>query len=178
MVHYYCFIENGSDLQPDTKVFKVKVGDSRRDQVKRALVDCYAADTDAFFRIWDETTEFHLSVIFSQKTDAGRVTFLGRNVVVTDIKTLYRNILSGTLSSLSNPPHVAKNLFRMASVLSPTFFIRNHASRMAPKVPAVRRKNLSPRDVSDETTGAIGFALILLLYWLGSLVGCWERAVL
>lgn len=178
MVHYYCFIENPSNLQAGTRVFKVKVGDSQRDQVKRVLVDCYSTDTNAFFRLWDADTDYFLAhQTHTQPLDHAGMSS-GLIVIVTDIRTLYRNIVSGTLDTISNPPQVARNLFRMMSILSPSFFLKNFSARRATSVPPVARKNLSVRPCSEDSIAAIGFALMALLYWLGSLVGCWENAVL
>ena len=178
MVHYYCFIEQPCNLQAGSKVFKVKVGDSRRDQIKRVLVDCYSTDTDAFFRLWDADTDYFLAnQLHTQPRDHASMSS-GLNVVLTDIQTLYRNIVSGTLDSLSNPPRVSRNAFRMMSILSPSFFIKNRPQGKKPSVPPVARKNLSVRPTREDSMAAIGFALMALLYWLGSLIGCWERAVL
>ena len=178
MVHYYCFIENPCNLQAGSRVFKVKVGDGQRDQVKRVLVDCYATDTNAFFRLWDADTDYFLaSQTHTQPRDHAGMTS-GLNVIVTDIRTLYRNIISGTLDSISNPTIVARNAFRMMSILSPSFFLKHLSARMAPHVPPVARKNLSVRPCREDNIAAVGFALMALLYWLGSLVGCWERVVL
>ena len=178
MIHFYCFIEQPCNLQAGSRVFKVKVGDSQRDQVKRVLVDCFATDTDAFFRLWDADTDYFLAnqLRTEPRDHAGMSS--GLCVIVTDIRTLYRNIVSGTLDSISNPPRVARNAFRMLSILSPSFFMRNHTARRAPHVPPVPRKNLSVRPTREDSSAAIGFALMALLYWLGSLIGCWERAVL
>lgn len=178
MVHFFCFIEDPSHLQAGSRVFKVKVGDSQRDQVKRVLVDCYATDTNAFFRLWDADTDFFLAhQTHTQPRDHASMSS-GLNVIVTDIRTLYRNIVSGTLDSISNPTQVARNAFRMMSLLSPSFFFKNSTARRAPHVPPVRRQNLSVRPCREDNLAAIGFALMALLYWLGSLVGCWENAVL
>ena len=175
MIHFYCFIEQPCNLQAGSRVFKVKVGDSHRDQVKRVLVDCYATDTDAFFRLWDADTDYYLAhQTHTQPRDHASMSS-GLNVIVTDIQTLYRNIVSGTLDSLSNPTRVARNAFRMMSILSPSFFMRNHSARRAPHVPPVPRKNLSVRPTREDSIAAIGFALMALLYWLGSLVGCLEK---
>ena len=178
MVHYYCFIENPCNLQAGSRVFKIKVGDGQRDQVKRVLVDCYATDTNAFFRLWDTDTDYFLaSQLHTKPRDpAGRNS--GLCVIVTDIRTLYRNIISGTLDTVSNPTQVARNAFRMMSILSPSFFFKNPTARRATHVPAVPRKNLSVRPCREDNIAAVGFALMALLYWLGSLVGCWENAVL
>ena len=175
MVHYYCFIEQPCNLQAGSRVFKVKVGDSHRDQVKRVLVDCFSTDTNAFFRLWDADTDYFLAnQLHTQPRDHAGMSS-GLNVIVTDIQTLYRNIVSGTLDSISNPPRVARNAFRMLSILSPSFFMRNHTARRVPHVPPVPRKNLSVRPTREDSIAAIGFALMALLYWLGSLVGCLER---
>ena len=175
MVHYYCFIEKPCNLQAGSRVFKVKVGDTRRDQVKRVLVDCYSTDKNAFFRLWDADTDFFLANQLHTKPRDHASMSSGLNVIVTDIQTLYRNIDEGTLDSLNNPPHVARNAFRMMSILSPSFFIKNFSARRAPSVPPVKRQNLSVRPTREDSMAAIGFALMALLYWLGSLVGCLEK---
>ncbi len=178
MVHFYCFIEDPCNLQAGSRVFKVKVGDSQRDQVKRVLLDCYATDTNAFFRLWDADTDYFLSrQTHTQPRDHASMSS-GLIVIVTDIQTLYRNIVSGTLDSISNPTRVARNAFRMMSILSPSFFLKNLSARRTTSVPPVKRQNLSVRPCREDTIAAIGFALMALLYWLGSLVGCWENAVL
>lgn len=178
MVHFYCFIEDPCNLQAGSRVFKVKVGDSQRDQVKRMLVDCYATDTNAFFRLWDEDTNYFLdNQLHTKPRDpAGRNS--GLCVIVTDIRTLYRNIISGTLDNLRNSSLVDQNALRMMSILSPSFFLKNFSARRATHVPPVARKNLSVRPCREDNIAAVGFALMALLYWLGSLVGCWENAVL
>lgn len=178
MVHYYCFIEDADSIQPDTKIFKVKIGSSQRDQIKRQLLDCYACDTNAFFRVWDADTDYFLSHVATRKPSDLHTQNFGLSVVVTDIHTLYRNIINGTLSSLVNPPHVVRNAFRMMSILSPSFFHENRPQAIKPSVPPVKRKNLSVRPTREDSIAAVGFALLALLYWLGSLVCCWERAVL
>ena len=178
MVHYYCFIEDPCNLQAGSRVFKVKVGDSQKDQVKRVLLDCYATDTNAFFRLWDADTDYFLAHQTHTLPRDHASMSSGLNVIVTDIRTLYRNIVSGTLDSISNPLHVARNAFRMMSILSPSFFIKNLSARRAPHVPPVARKNLRVRPCREDNIAAVGFALMALLYWLGSLVGCWENAVL
>ena len=178
MVHYYCFIEDPCNLQDGSRVFKVKIGDSQKDQVKRVLVDCYSTDTNAFFRLWDADTDYYLAhQTHTAPRDCASMS-PGLCVIVTDIRTLYRNIISGTLDSISNPAIVARNAFRMMSILSPSFFLKNLSARRPPHVPPVHVKNLSVRPCNEDNIAAIGFALMALLYWLGSLVGCWERVVL
>lgn len=178
MIHYYCFIEDGTMLSPGTKVFKVAIGDGKRDQTKRTLVDCYATDTNAFFRIWDDTTDWHIAKLSVHKSSDPALQAKGLQIVKTDIQTLYRNILDGSLSTLDNPPHVTRNIIQMLSSLSPAFYYTFIGRKIKPSVPSVSRKNLSVRPTQEDSIAAVGFGLMLLLYWLGCLVGCWERAVL
>ena len=178
MVHFYCFIEDPCYLRAGSRVFKVKVGDCQRDQIKRILVDCYATDTNAFFRLWDADTDYFLAHQTHTKPSDQMNLNSGLCVIVTDIRTLYRNILDGTLDTIANPTQVARNAFRMMSILSPSFFLKNLSARRATHVPPVKRQNLSVRPSREDNMAAIGFALMALLYWLGSLVGCWENAVL
>ena len=42
MVHFYCFIESSSCMQTGTRIFRVKVGDGQRDQIKKTLVDRFS----------------------------------------------------------------------------------------------------------------------------------------
>ena len=178
MVYFYCFIEDPCNLQAGSRVFKVKVDDGQRDQVKRVLVDCYATDTNAFFRLWDADTDYFLANQLHTKPRDHASMNSGLCVIVTDIHTLYRNIISGTLDNLRNSQNVARNAFRMISLLSLSFFLKNFSARRATHVPPVARKNLSVRPCREDNIAAGGFAFMALLYWLGSLVGCWERAVL
>ena len=170
MVHYYCFIEDASSIQPDTKIFKVKIGESDRDQIKRQLLDCYACDTNAFFRIWDADTDYFLNHGATRKPSDLLAQNFGLSVVVTDIHTLYRNIINGTLSALVNPPHVARNAFRLLSILSPSFIIKNRPQAIKPSVPPAKRQYLSVRPTREDSIAAVGFALMAILFWLGSLV--------
>lgn len=178
MVHYYCFIEDASNIQPDTKIFKVKIGMSDRDQIKRQLLDCFACDTGGFFRIWDADTDYFLSHVATRKPSDLLAQNFGLSVVVTDIHTLYRNIINGTLSSLINPPHVARNAFRLLSILSPSFFMQNRPQAIKPSVPPAKRLNLSVRPTREDSIAAVGFALMAILFWLGSLVCELEKVVL
>ena len=178
MTHYFCYIESAVQVTPETKIFKVKVGDCRRDQVNRCLLENYAEDTGGFFRIWDGDTDYFLSRVIPQKAPNSRETCLWSLTVSTDVQTLYRHILDGTLSDLRRPPFAVRNFLRMSAILSPSFFFKNRPRRRAIPVPPGQRKNLSPRPVDDETNAALCFAAIVILFWLGSLIGCWERAVL
>ena len=178
MVQIYCFIEDTCNLQAGSRVFKVKVDDGQRDQVKRVLVDCYATDTNAFFRLWDADTDYFLANQLHTKPRDHASMNSGLCVIVTDIRTLYRNIISGTLDNLRNSQHVARNAFRMMAILSPSFHLKNFSARRAIHVPPVARKNLSVRPTREDSIAAVGFALMALLYWLGSLVGCLEKIML
>ena len=92
MTHYYCYIQGPVDLTLETKIFKVKVGENQRDQIKKSLLDCYAQDTDGFFRIWDDTTDYHLRMLMSKRVEDGRICFLGSQTIHQKSSLLHQKL--------------------------------------------------------------------------------------
>ena len=165
MKTYYCFIPTNGMLDAQSKVFKVAVGISNRDQVKRQLVDLYASDCNLFFRVWDDTTEFELKCRMSQSPDASFL--FGRGLKVIHV----------SVSMLDNPAYVNQNYFKLNAMLSPHFFFVNNPNKKVILRAYSKRKNLSVRPTREDHIAAIGFALIFLLYWLGSLLELWEASL-
>lgn len=177
MKTYYCFIPTNGMLDAQSKVFKVAVGISNRDQVKRQLVDLYACDCNLFFRVWDDTTEFELKCRMSQSPDASFLFGRGLKVIHVSIYQLYQAIIDGSVSMLDNPAYVNQNYFKLNAMLSPHFFFVNNPNKKVIPRAYSKRKNLSVRPTRDDHIAAIGFALIFLLYWLGSLLELWEASL-
>lgn len=177
MKTYYCFIPKSGMLDAQSKVFKVAVGISQRDQVKRQLLDLYACDCDLFFRVWDDTTEFELKCRMSQSPDSRFLVGRGLKIVNVSISKLYQAIIDDTLDMLDNPANVNHNYFIMNAKLSSRFFFLNKSkNKVIPRAYSTR-KNLSIRPSSEDHIAAIGFGLVCLLYWLGSLLELWESSL-
>lgn len=177
MKSYYCYVPKKGLLSPSDKVFKVSVGISEREQVKKTLVDCFACDCDLFFRIWDSTTDYELSMrvdpAFRTKFSVG----LGFRVVHVSVSKLYDAIINGYVDTLEDAPNVAKNFFLLHSKLSPNFFFSNSSNPRKKSVPPFSRKNLSDGDVSEGLKASVGFVILFFLYWLGCLVRQLENAM-
>lgn len=174
----YCFIPYVGQLSAESKIYRVSVGISQRDQVKRQLIDCYACDCNLFWRIWDDTTDFEIKCRMSQSPDARFLVGRGLIVVNVSVSQLYDAIINNTLDSLSNPPRVNLNFFRLNATLSPRFFFLNQGNKKVLPRAYSTRKNLSQRPSSEDHIAALCFGILVLLYWLAACVESLERAIL
>lgn len=170
----YCFIPIVGQLTAESKIFRVSVGISQRDQIKRQLIDCYSCDCGLFWRVWDDTTEFEIKCRMSQSPDSRFLVGRGLIVINVSVSQMYDAIINNTLDSLSNPPRVNLNYFRLNSTLSPRFFFLNQGGKKVLPRAYSTRKNLSPRPSSEDNIAALCFGLLVFLYWIGCLLEIWE----
>lgn len=174
----YCFIPCVGQLSADSKIYRVSVGISQRDQIKRQLIDCYSCDCGLFWRVWDDTTEFEIRCRMSQSPDVKSLVGRGLCVVNVSVSKMYDAIINNTIDSLSNPPHVNLNFFRLNSTLSPHFFFNNKSNKKVTLRAYSTRKNLSSRPSSEDNIAALCFGLLVLLYCLAACVESLERSIL
>ena len=173
----YCFIPYCGKLDARSKIFRVSVGISERDQIKRQLVDLYACDCGYFWRVWDDTTEFEIKCRMSQSPDSRFLLGRGLQVVNVSVSKLYQTIIDGTFMMLENPAYVNQNYFRLNAKLSPHFFFFNSNKEKKTSRAYSTRKNLSVRPSREDHIAAVGFALIAGLYWLASILEVWENTL-
>lgn len=178
MKRYYCFIPTEGKITAATKVFRVAVGRSIEDANRVLMMESYAKQHGLYFNLWnDDANRVIDSRLIQRPTDAFSVG-RGCRVVYVSIKSLRDAIVEGRLYALEDDPKYARNYFRMASTLCPSFFFRNSCKKIKSSLPPFPRKNLSVRPTADDYCAAIAFAAILFLYWLGCLLLQWEKAVL
>ena len=177
MIHYYCFVPTEGKITAATKVFRVAVGSSIEDANRVMIMESYAKRHGLYFHLWDDDANREVdSRLIQRPTDAfscGR----GCRVVYVSIKSLRQAIIAGRLYALDDDPEYARNYFRMASTLCPSFFFRNACKKIKSSLPPFPRKNLSVRPSTEDISAAIGFAALLFLYWLGCMLLQWEKAV-
>lgn len=176
MKHYYCYTEETGMLCPSSRVFKVAVGDNDRDQVKKSLVDSYALDCGFYFRIWDDATEFDLSKRCAAEPRAGYPVGHPFQVIHLSIRDLYRHIIDGDLHCVQNSVNSHRNFLRMASVISPDFFVQINRRKATPAAQSPTRKYLShvlPDDmISTIIGGIVVTAIFLFVGFLDGLQMC------
>lgn len=176
MVRYYCYFEIQGQIRPDSKVFKVKVGSSRRDQTKRALLENYAADCGYYFRPWDEITESEL--IFRSSNLFSACGQVGRNfkIILLDVQSLYRHIINGDLHTVQQSSNYLKNLFRSKTIMYP-FQIRSKKTNPEKTICEILpRKYLSRRQESIETSAIVGLVATLALFLIGAILEGLEKS--
>lgn len=177
MKRYYCFVPTEGKITAATKVFRVAVGTSTKDAVRVMMMEDYAKRYGLYFHLWDDDANHQIdSRLIQRPTDSFSVG-RGCRVVYVSIGSLRHAIVAGKLYALEDDPEYARNYFRMASTLCPSFFFQNIGKKIKSSLPPFPRKNLSVRPSTDDICAAIGFAALLFLYWLGCLLIQWEKAV-
>lgn len=170
MVRYYFYCECQGDIKPDTQVFKVKVGQNKRDQVKRSLLENYAEDMGYFFRPYDEITENWL-ILKSKSLFKGseRVGLFYQSIRIT-VQELYRHILDGDLDTVKPSPNYIHNLFLSKICLYPAVNLRKKLGTIFDSATTFPRKNLSPRHEDQVSHAMVSFGLITLLFIIGAIL--------
>lgn len=173
----YCFIVHQNELTPEDKVFRVWIGGSQRDQVKRTLLDCYACDTGAYFRLWDVDTDFELIQKSKRFVTGSSLPAFPFKMVDVSVHKLYQSIIDDTLPSLENPPFVSRNLLHQMNTLKPSFYFQNRKKCQNDPATTVPRKYLKPSKKQEDVSAMISFGLISLLFLIGALLESLERVL-
>ena len=175
MVHYFCFIQSQGELHPDSRVFKVKVGESFRDQTKSSLIENFAADLGWYYHEWDKTTDDRLI-----QATCGNLVQLNRtgyvfNTIEITINALYRHLQDNTLDSVQPSTNYIKNQLKSSAILFPAFQTTKNNPIFETRAYLAKRKNLSFGDDSDFYKAVAGFTCIAFLFILGALLETLER---
>lgn len=177
MKRYYCFIPTQGKITAATKVYRVAVGSSAKEQAQLAYVSEYASRMELFFHIWNDVANKEINSRLVQRPTGAFLVGRGCRIVYVSVNSLLQAIVEGSLHALFDDPQVTKNYFKMASSLCPSFFFQNIGKKIKSSLPPFPRKNLSVRPSTDDYAAAIAFAAILFLYWLGCMLLQWEKAV-
>lgn len=177
MKSYYCFIPYTGKLDAQSKIFRVSVGISEREQVKRQLIDLFACDCGYYWRIWDDTTDYEIKCRIAIKPADRDFISMGFTIVGVSVSVLYQAIVDGTFMSLDNPDYVNRNIFKLNATLSTRFFFQHNNQKKTTSRAYSKCKNLSDRCCSEGMSSAIKISFIVFLYWLGSLLEIWERTM-
>lgn len=177
MVKYYCFFKDCGRFSPDSIVFKVKVGATHRDQVKRSLLENFAQDCGYFFRPWDDVTRSELILRCGGSCQgSGGVDVLYSTVVVS-VAELYKSIIDGTLDQYKPSSVYNHNRFRLLSILCPAFLSSKSSSHCNTSRQPYQRKNLSPQGERVLFNAAFGMLASVILFLLGALLEGLERSM-
>ena len=176
MVRYYVYCECKGDIKPDTQVFKVKIGQNKRDLVKCSLLENYAEDMGYFFRPYDEITENWL-ILRSKSLIRGseRVGLFYQSIRIT-VQELYRHILDGDLDTVKPSSNYIHNLFLSKICLYPAVNLRRKLGTIFDPATTFPRKNLSRRQESIEISAVVGIIAVSALFLIGAILEGIERA--
>lgn len=173
----FCFVLHAGELSPEDKVYQVWIGTSKRDQVKKTLLECYAEDCGAYFRQWDEDTDYELRNRMKRLVSASSKLIDGTRIISCTISQLYSAIINDSLSELKNPPNVLRNYMRTQSIIFPAFFQSFSRKNVCQTATPVRRQNLKPSKELVSQQVVVSFWLILALFIIGALLEGYERSL-
>lgn len=177
MVKYYCFFKECGQFSPGSIVFKVKVGTTHRDQVKRSLLENYAQDCGYYFRPWDDLTQSELILRSNGSWQGSNVVDVLYSTVVISIAGLYKSIIDGTLDYIKPDSVYNRNRFRLLSILCPAFLSSKSSSHCNTSRQPQRRKNLSPQSEWVLFNAAFGMLASVILFLIGALLEGLERSM-
>lgn len=177
MVKYYCFFKECEQFSPNSLVFKVKVGISHRDQVKRSLLENFAQDCGFYLRPWDDVTHSELILRSNGSWQGTSGVDVLYSTVVVSVAELYKSIIDGTLDQYKPSSVYNRNRFRLLSILCPAFLSSKSSSNCNTSRQPQRRKNLDPRGEWVLFNAAFGMLACVILFLLGALLEGLERSM-
>lgn len=177
MVHYYCFIQTQGDLSPESRVFKVKVGDSFREQAKSSLIENFASDLGWYYHVWDSTTDDRLIQATNRYRNQVRLTAFVFDTIVISVSALYKHLQDNTLDSVQPSKNYLKNRERSIAITNPTASYLQKQPKNATRAYTLTRKNLSHGYDSEFYKAVAGFTCIAFLFILGALLETLERTL-
>lgn len=177
MVKYYCFFKECGQFSPDSIVFKVKVGTTHRDQVKRSLLENFAQDCGYYFRPWDDLTQDELILRSNGSWQGSSGVDVLYSTVVVSVSGLYQSIIDGTMDQIKPTSNYVHNRFRLLSILCPAFLSSKSSSHCNTSRQPHQRKNLSPQGEWVLFNAAFGMLASVILFLLGALLEGLERSM-
>ena len=177
MVKYYCFFKDYGQFSPNSIVFKVKMGTTHRDQVKRSLLENFAQDCGYYFRPWDDVTHSELILRCGGSMQGSRGVNVLYSTVVISVAGLYKSIIDGTLDYIKPDSVYSRNRFRLLSILCPAFLSSKSSSDCNTSRQPYQRKNLSPEGEWVLFNAAFGILACVVIFLLGALLEGLERSM-
>lgn len=170
MKQKYCLLRDLEAFTPDKPVFCLWVGSSKRDQVRKALLDSFCCDMGFFFRVWDSSTDFELLTRSKEFFPESNLSLCRLHRVDMSIAEFYSKLMRGNLEAIEAEAKQPKGVFRLLSMLDYNFE-RKHAKRSEKtQCQSSNRKYLKSTYLADWQTAAISFGLILVLIMLDAVV--------
>ena len=177
MVKYYCFFKECEQFSPNSIVFKVKVGSTHRDQVKRSLLENFAQDCKYYFRPWDDVTHSELILRCGGSMQGSSGVDVLYSTVVVSVAGLYKHIIDGSLDYIKPDSVYNRNKFRLLSILYPAFLSSKSSSHCNTSRQPQIRKNLSPEGEWVLFNAAFGMLACVVLFLLGAILEGLERSL-
>lgn len=170
MKQKYLFIRDFAQINRDTMLYVVWVGESVEDAAKLQLIKEFSKDCGCYFHKWSTPVDLTVRKI-NQRFFSGSFMSMNRfRRVDMPISDLYRLIIDWSFEAFEANYVEPRALSHILSILSPSFFFNYHNQKVTQHAHRAKRKYLSELGVSERVKSTACFAMLILLFLLASFI--------
>lgn len=167
-IYYFC--KDAEKFTCETVVFRVFIGTSKREQIRKSLLECYCADCGYFFRQRDEDSDFWLKKLSQDLRPDSKAPELYVKSASINVCTLYRLIIDGELSAYSAKICHTIGRHKILNLCDAKYFAEHIFSAKPSPRPELKRKYLSRRVLRESDKAIFAIVGIILLFVLDAIV--------
>lgn len=149
MQQYYFYVPSAGMFFPECPIYKVEVGESKREQLAwRQLVN-HAHKRGHFLKPVCRPNEIDMKSRVINNTGVDGGVCYERMLIYCSVMDLWSAIANNSLPSLESPKSIRDAHARLTHALNPIYFVRERSDRDERYVLTYPRKNLSPSGVCE-----------------------------
>lgn len=168
MKQKYLFIRDYTQINRDSMLYVVWVGESIEDAAKLQLIKEFSKDCGCYFHRWNRQVDLTVSKI-NERFFSGSFMSLNRfRRVDMSVSDLYRLIIDWSFEAFEANYVEPRALSHVLSILSPSFFFNYHNRKVIQNARRAKRKYLSELGVSEKVKSTACFTMLILLFLLAS----------
>lgn len=170
MKQKFVLLRNPEVFSPNEAVFCLWVGSSKRDQIRKSLVENFAFDMGYIFRVWDETTDFELITLSMRFFEGSELPLSRLHRVDMSICEFYTRLKHSNIEAIAMEARQPKGIRQLQVMFDANFVSRKSREARSRQCQSVTRKNLKSESLPSWQNAAISFCLIIALMGLDAFV--------
>lgn len=167
-IYYFC--TDAEKFTCETVVFRVFIGTSKREQIRKSLLESYCADCGYFFRQRDDDSDFWLKTLSRDLRPDSNAPELYVKSASINVCTLYRLIIDGELSAYSAKVCHTIGRHKILNLCDAKYFAEHIGSVSPTSAFSLRRKYLSHGMMRESDKAVFAIVGVLLLFILDAIV--------
>lgn len=172
MKQKFALYRNPDAFSPKEAVFCLWVGSSRREQIRKSLVENFAHDCGYVFRQWDTTTDFELITLASKFFSGSELPLSHLHRVDMSICKFYSRLMHENIEAVAMEAMQPRYIHIFQTLFDANFIAKNARVARQSQCQTAIRINLKSECLPSWQSAAISFCLIMALMALDAVV-CW-----